>query len=415
MPDQGTDIKTNETSGTQTTITMQPANIEFEIKKIKKVTDQLKQLVEKSGITGITIITSVIIIMLLLTLFIWIFHKIGLKDETCNKFSTNSTSASNVSYFQNNTTIKSDAIPYFDNSYSILINYFVKSSYNSCCGGEYKNNFVSICALEKCIKDGCRFLDFEIYSYNNIPIVASSTANNNYIKETYNALLLDEVLKTINDLAFTPVIDNKNKGTACHNDPLILNFRVMSTNITMLQEMGKLFEKYIPLTGNKFLFNKDDAVLNMKMKDLFQKVIIICDFNPNSNILLNDKLTILKNYVNLKGKGTKCNTFRYNNTTTIDDTQRRFTIVLPNLDNSTQNFNSISSFTTGCQAICMKHQTDENSDSNLKFYNAKFNSNYGDKNNFSWILKETHLINVAPPSFDTPEGITLGATPPVGV
>jgi hypothetical protein len=388
MPDQGTD------TGTQTTITMKPAATEPKVKKLKEVTDYFKQLVAESGITGITIITSVIIIMLLLTLFIWIFHKIGLKDETCNKFSTNSTSASNVSYFDNNQTIKSDALPYFDNSYCILINYFVKSSYNSCCGGEYKNNFVSLCALEKCINDGCRFLDFEIYSYNNIPIVASSTANNNYIKETYNALLLDEVLKTINDLAFTSDNDNKNKGTACHNDPLILNFRVMSTNITMLQKMGELFEKYIPLTGNKFLFKKDDAVLNMRMKDLFKKVIIICDFNPDPNILLNDKLTILKNYVNLKGKGTKCSTFRYNNTTTIDDTQRRFTIVLPNLDNSTQNFDSISSFTTGCQAICMKHQADGNSDSNLKFYNDKFNSNYDDNlntNNFSWILKEQDL------------------------
>jgi hypothetical protein len=198
---------------------------------ITKLKNDLTQLVKKSGITGTTIITSVIIIMLLLTLFIWIFHKIGLKDETCNKFSTNSTSTSNVSYFESNNTIKSDAIPYFDNSYCILINYYVKSSYNSCCGGEYKNNFVSLCALEKCIKDGCRFLDFEIYSYNNIPIVASSTANNNYIKETYNALLLDEVLKTIIELAFTSYNNNNNnKGTACHNDPLILNFRVPFLN-----------------------------------------------------------------------------------------------------------------------------------------------------------------------------------------
>jgi len=379
--------KPSKETDTQTTITMQPADTELKIKKLKEVTDYFKQLVDKNGTT---LFTSFTIIMLLLTLFIWIFHKIGLKDETCNKFSTNSTSTSNVSYFENNQTIKSDAIPYFDNSYSILINYYVKSSYNSCCGGEYKNNFVSICALEKCIKDGCRFLDFEIYSYNNIPIVASSTANNNYIKETYNALLLDEVLAKTTVLAFTPVIENKNKGSACHFDPLILNFRVMSTNITMLQEMGKLFEKHIPLTSNKFLFQKDDAVLNMRMKDLFQKVIIICDFNPNPNILLNDKLTILKNYVNLKGKSTQCNTFRYNTTTTIDETQKRFTIVLPNLDNSTQNFDSISSFTTGCQAICMKHQADGNSDSHLKFYNDKFNSNYVNdaKKNFSWILKD---------------------------
>ena len=42
-----------------------------------------------------------------------------------------------------------------------LINYHVKSAYNCCCGDGYKNNFVAICALEKCIAIGCRFLDFD--------------------------------------------------------------------------------------------------------------------------------------------------------------------------------------------------------------------------------------------------------------
>ena len=80
----------------------------------------------------------------------------------------------------------------------------------------------------------------------------------------------------------------------------------------------------------------------------------------------------------------------------LNGTKKKFIIVLPNLDNSVKNFDSVSSFTNGCQAICMKHQSNPNTDSNLKFYNDKFAPN-----SYSWIVKETHLINVAPPSLDT--------------
>jgi hypothetical protein len=373
-------------------------------------------------------LTSVIIISLLLAFIIWIFHKIGLKDESCKNLDIIYTTPSNQSYFHTKNNIKSDALEKFDNSYnSILINYYVKSSYNSCCGDGYKNNFVSLCALEKCIFNGCRFLDFEIYSYNNVPIVASSTANSNFIKETYNALLLSHVLKTITTDAFTPV-NNTTKGTNCHYDPLILNFRVMSSNVTMLDTMSDLFKEYLnkdenPNQDQEFSLlknKKDDALLNTKMSTLRGKIIIICHFNPDPKILEkypdNSKLTTLKEYISLIGGRGYCNMLRYNdivamndNTNTIRETKQKFTIVLPNLDNSVKNFDSVTSIANGCHAICMKHQSDPNTDSNLLFYNEKFKSNF-----YSWILKEAHLIKVAPPSFDTPEGTILGATPPVG-
>ena len=288
-----------------------------------------------------------------------------------------------------------------------MINYHVKSAYNCCCGDGYKNNFVALCALEKCIGNGCRFLDFEIYSYNNDPIVASSTANSNYIKETYNALLLSEVLTTITENAFDGV------KTICANDPLILNFRVMSTNITMLEKMGDLFEEYFDRSINSnfslLATYKDASVLSIKMKDLYRKIIIICDFNPEPNIIINPKLAKLQNYINLKGKSLYCNTFRYNdivakngNSQFIEDTKKKFTIVLPNLDNSIKNFDSVSSFINGCQAICMKHQ---NLDSNLIGYNDQFEID----GIFSWILKDLMLINVAPASLATPSGVGLNS------
>lgn len=336
------------------------------------------------------LITLGVIILLLLILFGWIFDRLGLKERSCTKLDIFYPKLTNQSYFNNGNILKSDARTSFDNSNNMLINYNVKSAYNCCCGDGYKNNFVALCALEKCISNGCRFLDFEIYSYNNDPIIASSTANSNYIKETYNALLLTEVLTTITENAFD------GQKTLCSNDPLILNFRIMSTNLTMLEKMGTIFEEYLDKSINSdfsLMLEKDGNVLSAKMKDLYRKIIIICDFNPNPNIIINPKLLKLKNYINLKGNSLNCNTYRYNDITIKDDiqivqqTKQKFTIILPNLDNSIKNFDPVSCFVNGCQAICMKHQ---NLDSNLTGYNNEFTL----AGNFSWKLKEARLLNI---------------------
>jgi hypothetical protein len=351
------------------------------------------------------IITLGVIILLLLVLVGWIFDRLGLKEKSCTKLEIYYPKLTNQSFFNNGNNMKSSASSIFDNSNNTLINYNVKSAYNCCCGDGYKNNFVALCALEKCIGNGCRFLDFEIYSYNNDPIIASSTANSNYIKETYNALLLSEVLNTIIENAFD------GEKTLCSNDPLILNFRVMSTNLTMLEKMGDLFEEYLDrsINSNFTLLQgyKDASVLSVKMTELYRKVIIICDFNPEPNIIINPKLIKLKNYINLKGKSLYCNTYRYNEITIkngnaqfIEDTKKKFTIVLPNLDNSIKNYDSVICFVNGCQAICMKHQ---NLDSNLTGYNNEFTL----ASNFSFKMKEARLLNVIPDSLEITSSVSL--------
>ena len=357
------------------------------------------------------IITLGVIILVLLVLFGWIFDRLGLKERSCTKLDIFYPKLTNQSYFNNGNILKSNARTSFDNSNNMLINYNVKSAYNCCCGDGYKNNFVALCALEKCISNGCRFLDFEIYSYNNDPIIASSTANSNYIKETYNALLLTEVLTTITDNAFDGT------KTLCSNDPLILNFRIMSTNLTMLENMGTIFEEYLDKSINSdftLMLEKDASVLSVKMKDLYRKIIIICDFNPNPNIILNPKLLKLKNYTNLRGNSLSCNTYRYNDITIkdalqlIEHTKKKFTIVLPNLDNSIKNFDPVSCFVNGCQAICMKHQ---NLDSNLTGYNDEFTL----AGNFSWKMKETRLLNIPPESLQITSQVGLNNYSPQNI
>jgi len=346
-------------------------------------------------------ITLAIIIFILLLIFSWIANRLSLKDRSCNKLNIYWPSLTNTSYFLETGNVKQNSGFGVDTSNNKLINYHVKSAYNCCCGDGYKNNFVAICALEKCIALGCRFLDFEIYSYNNEPIIAASTANSNYIKETYNSLLLEEVLTLIKEKAFNL------SATNCANDPLILNFRVMSTNLTMLKKMGDLIDKYLNNSDGAFALEtkKEEDLIFTHMQEFFKKVIIICEFNPLPNIIdTNPDLIKLKNSINLKAKGLNCNTFRYNQIASkkgsisfIESTKTKYTIVLPNLDNSILNFDPTFSFETGCHAICMKHQ---NIDNNLLGYNALFKS----KQNYCWFKKSQNLLNIDMPDIPDQTG-----------
>jgi hypothetical protein len=354
-------------------------------------------------------ITLSIIIFIVLLLFSWVANRLSLKTRSCNKLNIYWPSLTNTTYFLNPTTRTTGAIVKQNSGFGIdtsnnkLINYHVKSAYNCCCGDGYKNNFVALCALEKCIANGCRFLDFEIYSYNNVPIVAASTANSNYIKETYNSLLLEEVLLTIKEKAFNLT------STNCANDPLILNFRVMSTNLVMLKKMGEIIENYLGDGDGVFAIEtrKEETLIFAQMEELYRKVIIICEFNPLPSIIdTNADLSKLKDYVNLKAKGLNCNTFRYNQVASkkgsvsfMESTKTKYTIVLPNLDNSIINFDPALSFDTGCQAICMKHQ---NMDNNLLGYNALFKA----KQNYSWFKKSrTELLNIDIPTVPDTTGL----------
>ena len=52
-----------------------------------------------------------------------------------------------------------------------LNEYYIKTAYNACSGGSYKNDIVEICNLKAVLKQGVRGLDFEIYSIDNQPVL----------------------------------------------------------------------------------------------------------------------------------------------------------------------------------------------------------------------------------------------------
>ena len=83
----------------------------------------------------------------------------------------------------------------------LLRDYYVASSYNSCCGGNVVNDFVDMAPLSTVIKQGARLLDFEIYSVDGSPVVAAGSGpntNGKYcIKGTYNSIPFKKTMKYI--------------------------------------------------------------------------------------------------------------------------------------------------------------------------------------------------------------------------
>ena len=124
-----------------------------------------------------------------------------------------------------------------------LRDYYVASSYNSCCGGNVEKDFVDMVPLNTVIKQGARLLDFEIYSLKGDPIIAAgpgpSPTGKYCLKGTYNSLPFSNVLQQVRMLAFSGV------NAPNPDDPLFLSFRIKTNNRNiypiMADKLGKIF------------------------------------------------------------------------------------------------------------------------------------------------------------------------------
>ena len=328
------------------------------------------------------IIAFVIVFFILFSLMSWIYSKLMIPNKACNNLDN---IYGDSDKFKTNTFMQSDIIAIKKNSkdiidvynlnlqdenqkYSIPKNFTIKTAYNCCCIDGYKNNFVDECALEYCIKNGARCLDFEIYSLNNKPIVAASTANNNNIKETYNFIKFDEILRIIARDAFNEDV------TGCHRDPLYLHFRIMSENKEIFDKMGEFikttFKDTNRLISDKVVHidkNSDDekyflGTSESGIKIFAGKIIIICYCNTPSLIRNSE----LGNYTNMLSNGSahflllRFKTLEASGTANSlikQQSKSKFIMVLPDINNEVDNFNWTIPYLNGCQFIGMKFQT----------------------------------------------------------
>jgi hypothetical protein len=243
-----------------------------------------------------------------------------------------------------------------------LYDYYIKTAYNACSGGSYKNNFVDTCNLKAVIKQGVRCLDFEVYSVDDEPVVATSTQDDFYIKETFNSVNFGDVMKTIKDYAFA--------GGTCPNstDPLLIHLRIKSNNQKIYTKMADIFKSYdTDMLGKEYSFENDNTNLGtVPLLELQKKIIIIVERNLNdSNAFLENKEFL--EYVNLTSSSMFMRALYFNQVKDNPDinelteyNRRNMTIVFPDKGMNPPNPSALLCRTYGCQMVAIRYQYVDN-------------------------------------------------------
>tara|TARA_B100001769_G_C22112606_1_gene602503 strand:+ start:2095 stop:3393 length:1299 start_codon:yes stop_codon:yes gene_type:complete len=293
---------------------------------------------------------------------VWIITKTNLKDANCDTITRNFSHTLTNGDYCYETAEKIESIGFSDvnEDYDKAIYYnddemdklegdfklrdfYVKTAYNCCATGGFTHNFVDTCALKHCIEMQARCLDFEIYSYDDRPVIALSSQNDYNIKESYNYLEFDDVMKTISDYAFSRHCQVEKKV-----DPMILHFRIKSSNINILNKMAQSIfqhfsEKILPRKFSYEYNNKDLG--EVAIKDLREKIVIMINkVDDGNNSIVNIEESELYEYVNIISGGADMRLFRLDDAKLngqMDEIQSwnksKLTMVLPNNSNNPSN------------------------------------------------------------------------------
>lgn len=255
-----------------------------------------------------------------------------------------------------------------------LRDYYIMSSYNSCCNGDFKDGYVSLDALKDVIRKGARVLDFEIYNIGEEPVVACSTSDSFDFKGSYNSLPFGDVIDVVKSYAFSA------STSPTFNDPLILHLRVKTKNAKVCEKAGKIIASGL---NNYRLSNKYDfgyytdgtqqSIMKEPVKNFLGKVIIMTDRTNTAFVG-----TGLEEVTNISSSTLFCQKLRNYDVKYTPDAQeliehnkKQTTISMNDLNNGTpDNMDSSIHMKLGCQMICMNFQ---NVDDHLIFYLEQFN------------------------------------------
>lgn len=346
------------------------------------ITDMLNKMDDNAAIFMITFVTSVIIIMF----GIYVYYMINLKDNKCSMIDALN---------PNKNTAMSTVVP----NNNALNNYYIKSAYNCCSLGSYKNDYVGICALKNVLRQGVRGLDFEIFSIDNKPVIATSMTNNFSVKETFNSIDFEEALLFITRNAFNNLFVN-NSG-----DPIIIHLRFKSENIKMYDNLAATLSKY-----QSYFIDKQYKNVNLgsvSLPALMGKIsIIVNDYSKTYATC-----DALMEYINMtSGSGNmRMQTFSdikngdTNQHADLVNFNKQFmTICVPDKESSQVNPDITFFKDTGCNMFALMYQFQ---DQNLTLNNTFFN-------NKAFVLKGPFFLGTSEPVTTTIiEQPTIVSTP----
>ena len=318
-------------------------------------------------------IVLVLTVLILITMSTWIYRQIHLNTTNCKAMNSLYTDYALVS------TINTDLADYQHS----LRDYYVKTAFNACSAGQFKNDVVNVCALKNVIGQGARCLDFEVYSLDNKPVIATSSVDDYSIKETYNSVPIEDAFTVIRDYAFS--------GSTCPNpkDPLIIHLRIMSKNTVIYNTIASSIEELLSdkILGSKYSYeNQGKNFGQTLLSDLMDSIILIVD---RSNPIF--ETTNLDEYVNLASNSIFMRCVPYSSgvkfTPDMDElieyNKKNMTLVIPDLSGTNTNYSAQLAWTCGCQFAAMCFQ---NFDTNMEVYSMLF-----DNKGSAFVLKPSAL------------------------
>lgn len=283
-----------------------------------------------------------------------------------------------------------------------LRDYYIKSAYNAFNPDKFKNSNVSMDALLYVIARGCRFIDFEVFSVENQPVISSSSVNSFNYKETFNHIPVSDAFEVLGSYVFS--------GSKCPNpgDPFIIHMRIMSRNVTMYDNLAKIISQSKTvarnLLGPKFGREYQSKDLgNENLKNFKGKIILMVDgTNP---VYRNTKLFEL---INMSSNSLFLSKYTYFGVKNVGDPQafkdankKNMCLVVPDKGGRPINDGHNAPYTWGCQIAAMCFQ-EEARDEKLKAYEDKFSSV-----GYAFILKPEDLryvpITISPPAPPNPK------------
>jgi hypothetical protein len=315
---------------------------------IKNITDRLQNMNDSTAIFMFSVINMIILLLAILMYFYYtgtIFSN-GLRARDCS-FMDSMYGKINGKIASINTSNKNFQQP--------LRDYYIKTAYNACSGGDYKNDYVDTCVVKSLLKQGVRALDFEIYSIDDVPVVATSTNDNYCVKETFNYVTFGEVLNVISNYAFT-------MSTAPNPaDPLFIHLRIKSNNKKMFEKLTALIENFNSSTGRilgpNYSYSKKNLA-SVPLNEMAGKVIIMVD-GTNKTFLetkFNEFVNIVSKSAILRGLTNYEIVYTPDMNELINHNRVNMTIGVPDKGSSPPNPNSLIMRNNGCQFIAMRYQ-----------------------------------------------------------
>jgi hypothetical protein len=190
----------------------------------------------------------------------------------------------------------------------LLKDLIVKSSYNTA----YTGSKMSMSAITYALTRGYRFIDFEVYMVDDLPVIGFSSDSTSNIISSSNTLPLGQVFYNIIVSAFSAPTPNS-------TDPLFIQLRIKSKDNAIYEMIAKSVDANIK---NRLYKEKVDGYTHFK--DIMKKIVLIIDKKtapsykdyPNCSEFVETETKKncynLTDYINIESNGDYLQVHKYN-------------------------------------------------------------------------------------------------------